>query len=68
MATNLTYVYLTIPNMPGMTGTLHRSSDGAYIPLDLDNLDYQAFLAWLAEGNPAPEGWPGQPVNPAPSG
>ena len=25
--------------------------DGAFIPTDPDNVDYQAFLAWLDEGN-----------------
>jgi hypothetical protein len=28
-----------------------RDEDGAFIPTDPDNFDYQAFLAWKAEGN-----------------
>jgi hypothetical protein len=35
----------------GNVNTILRLSDNSYIPMDEANTDYQAYLAWVAEGN-----------------
>jgi hypothetical protein len=51
--------YQLVAQLPGMTmQTVQRMSDGAFIPFDPANRDYQDFAQWQAEGNepaPAPE-------------
>ena len=32
-------------------GMIQRDEDGAFVPFDPDNIDYQDYLAWLDEGN-----------------
>ena len=41
----MTYTLTSEPN------TIVRDEDGAFVPTDPDNMDYQAYLAWLDDGN-----------------
>ena len=52
------YADETVKNKDGTTKTIVvqaicRKSDNAYIPFDERNIDYQDYLAWVAEGNTA---------------
>lgn len=56
-----TQVWDTMSNAPS-TRIIKRDEDGAFIPFDDANTDYQAYKAWLDEGNtPSPP-----PANPVP--
>ncbi len=55
----MTYTLTAQPNI------IVRDEDGAFIPADEDNTDYQAFLAWKAEGH---EPTPYTPPPPAEEG
>ena len=51
--------YQLVAQLPGSTmQTVQRLADGAFIPFDPANRDYQEYLQWLEAGHtpdPAPE-------------
>lgn len=54
-----TYSYTYVPADDPVCAAVVLRSDNLAVPCVLQNPDYQAFLAWMAAGNPAPEGWTG---------
>ena len=43
-------MYKLIKNLRNETNSVQRTTDGAFIPFDPDNTDYQAFKQDLANG------------------
>ena len=42
---------LSTKGLDGKVHCVYRLTDGANIPFDPDNTDYQAYLEWVAKGN-----------------
>lgn len=44
-------MYKKMLNKNVVQDSVQRLSDGAFIPFNPDNTDYQAYLKWVEEGN-----------------
>jgi hypothetical protein len=44
-------MYKLLKNIDNEVTVVFRLLDGACIPFDPDNTDYQAYLKWVSEGN-----------------
>jgi len=42
---------LNISSLSKIANGVIREADGAFIPFDPANTDYQAYLKWVSEGN-----------------
>ena len=47
----MTYKFFKGTSDEVQTNYILRKTDNALIPFDEENMDYQAYLAWVAEGN-----------------
>ena len=57
-------MYQLLPDTPmGAATSVKRIADNAFIPFDPANVEYQAYLIWLDEGNtPLPADIPPEPI------
>ena len=49
----MTYKFLPKDEEGNEAQFILRKKDNAFIPFKEENIDYQAYLAWVAEGNTA---------------
>jgi len=47
----MTYTYKKSPKINDKETSVIRKEDGACIPFDEGNTDYQEYLLWISEGN-----------------